>query len=204
MRRLSLLTIFLWLISPVFSQNKEKLVMISTDKGDMIVKLYNNTPKHRDNFLKLVKENSYNGSRFHRVIGDFMIQGGKIDGINHTLPAEIKQGLYHKKGALAAARQPDKVNQERQSSGSQFFLVEGKIYSTRQLKRIERSKDFSYTDEQIKTYTSIGGAPNLDGEYTVFGEVVMGLQILERISKVKTDKNDSPVKPVEMDIKRLE
>jgi len=204
MRRLSLLTIFLWLISPVFSQNKEKLVMISTDKGDMIVKLYNNTPKHRDNFLKLVKENSYNGSRFHRVIGDFMIQGGKIDGINHTLPAEIKQGLYHKKGALAAARQPDKVNQERQSSGSQFFLVEGKVYSTRQLKRIERSKDFSYTDEQIKTYTSIGGAPNLDGEYTVFGEVVMGLQILERISKVKTDKNDSPVKPVEMDIKRLE
>lgn len=204
MRGLSLLTLFLWLLSPVFSQNKEPLVMISTDKGDMIVKLYNDTPKHRDNFLKLVKENSYNGSRFHRVIEDFMVQGGKIDGISYPLPAELKGGLYHKKGALAAARQPDQVNRERRSSGAQFYLVEGKVYSTRQLKRIEKSKDFSYNEEQLKIYTSIGGAPNLDGEYTVFGEVVMGLQILERISKVKTDKNDHPVKPVKMDIKLLE
>lgn len=204
MRILFLVVLSIWLISPAFSQSKEKLVMISTGKGDIIVKLYNDTPKHRDNFLKLVKENSYNGSRFHRVIEDFMIQGGKIDGINYTLPAEIKRGFYHKKGALAAARQPDQVNQERRSSGSQFYLVEGKVYSTKELKRIEKSKDFSYTDEQLKIYTSIGGAPHLDGEYTVFGEVVMGLQILERISKVKTDKNDRPVKPVTMDIKLLE
>lgn len=204
MRGLSLLALFLWLISPVFSQNKEELVMISTDKGDMIVKLYNNTPKHRDNFLKLVKENNYNGSRFHRIIENFMIQGGKIDGVNHTLPAEIKPGLYHKKGALVAARMPDQVNPEKRSSGSQFYLVEGKVYNEKQLERIEKSKDFSYTEEQIKTYTSIGGLPNLDGEYTVFGEVLMGLQILERISKVKTDKNDRPVNPVKMDIKLLE
>lgn len=204
MRGLSLLVLFLVLLSTAFSQSKEKLVMISTDKGDMIVKLYNETPKHRDNFLKLVKANKYSGSRFHRIIEDFMIQGGKIDGVNYTLPSEINPELYHKKGALAAARQPDQVNQERRSSGSQFYLVEGKVYSTKQLKRIEKSKDFSYTEEQLKTYTSIGGTPVLDGEYTVFGEVVMGLQILELISKVNTVKNDKPVKPVKMDIKLLE
>jgi len=204
MRKVFLVVLSIWLISPGFSQSKEKLVMISTDKGDIIVKLYNETPKHRDNFLKLVKEGKYDGNTFHRIIEDFMIQGGKIDGVNHTLAAEIKPALYHKKGALAAARQPDQVNPEKRSSGSQFYLVEGKVYNEKQLKRIEKSKDFSYTDQQIKTYTSIGGAPNLDGEYTVFGEVVMGLQILERISKVKTDKKDRPVKPVKMDINLLE
>lgn len=183
-------------------QQKEPLVMISTDYGDIIVKLYNETPRHRDNFLKLVKEGHYDGKTFHRIIKDFMIQGGGR--VDYTLPAEIQKKYHHKKGALAAARLPDQVNPEKRSSGSQFFIVEGKVYSPKQLMQMQKATGKKFTRQMIEDYTTFGGAPHLDGEYTVFGEVVMGLVVVEKISQVKTNNRDKPYTPVKMSVEVME
>lgn len=186
------------------AQEKETLVLIKTTKGDITVKLYNDTPLHRDNFIKLVKEGWYNNSPFHRVINNFMIQGGQNqDGTldpGYKVPAEILPNHIHKKGALAAARQADIVNPEKASSGSQFYIVQGQVLAEPQIQMYQQRLGKTFTQEQIEAYTTVGGTPHLDGEYTVFGEVVEGMDVIDKIAGVKTGYQDVPVEPVTMTI----
>ncbi|HJD74441.1 peptidylprolyl isomerase [Bacteroides reticulotermitis] len=237
--------------------SKEVLLKIETSLGDIKVKLYNETPKHRDNFIKLAENGTYEGVLFHRVIKDFMVQAGDPDSKNapkgkmlgggdvgYTIPAEFVYPKYfHKKGALSAARQGDNVNPKKESSGCQFYIVTGKVYNDSTLLSMENQKnenrindifnalaqkhmkeiykmrkendekglsdlqdkliiqaekeganlpEFHFTPEQIKAYSTLGGTPHLDGEYTVFGEVVEGLDIVDKIQQVKTDRGDRP------------
>lgn len=184
-------------------------IQVSTSQGDMVIELYNETPLHRDNFLKLVKEGYYDGTLFHRVIKDFMIQGGDphskdaapgerlgVGGPGYTIPAEFVQGKYHHKGALAAARQGDQVNPQKESSGSQFYIVQGKVIPSEQLDMIEQRAGKTFSNEQRLTYTTEGGVPHLDDEYTVFGEVVEGLQVIDRIASLRTDEANRPLEDV--------
>lgn len=237
---------------------------IKTTEGDIIIRLYDETPKHRDNFLKHAKEGYFNGTLFHRVIKDFMIQGGDPDsknapkgkmlgtgGPDYTIPAEFVYPQYfHKRGALSAARTGDEVNPEKESSGSQFYIVWGKTFKPAELKQMEhqmamqqeqqvfnqltrehheeimnlrRNRDRvglqelqdklieqtkttckqqgkpSFTEEQIEVYTNVGGTPFLDNQYTVFGEVEEGLDIVERIQNCDTDRNDRPTEDVKIE-----
>ena len=239
------------------NMEKETVLKIETSMGDIKVKLYNETPKHRDNFIKLAKDGTYNGTLFHRVIKDFMVQAGDPESKNapkgkmlgsgdvgYTVPAEFVYPKYfHKKGALSAARQGDEVNPKKESSGCQFYIVTGKVFNDSTLLNMEQQKnqnkvteafnalaqkhmkeiykmrkandqdglyalqdtlfiqaeaeaakqpDFHFTPEQIKAYTTVGGTPHLDGEYTVFGEVVEGMDIVDKIQQVKTDRSDRP------------
>lgn len=234
-------------------------VKIETTLGDIVVRLYDETPIHRDNFVKLVKEGYYDGTLFHRVIKDFMIQGGDPDskgapagkmlgvgGPDYTLEAEIKDNLYHKRGALAAARQGDEVNPERRSSGSQFYIVWGQVFKESQLGqlgkqlRMQKVQDVfnnlakahrdeimqmrrernraglqelqdqliaeaenkvgkqGLTDEQMQLYSTVGGTPHLDGQYTVFGEVEEGLNVVEQIQNTATGRGDRPTNDIDM------
>jgi len=227
--------------------------------GDIVVRLYDETPIHRDNFVKLAKEGYYDGTLFHRVIKNFMIQGGDPDskgatagkmlgvgGPDYTLQAEIQDGLFHKRGALAAARQGDEVNPERRSSGSQFYIVWGQVYNENQLRqfskqlRMQKVQDVFHalasdhraeimqmrreknraglqelqdklvaeaesqvgsdglTENQMKLYSTIGGTPHLDGQYTVFGEVEEGLDVVELIQGSATGRADRPLDDIEM------
>jgi len=249
--------------------SKETLI-ISTAYGNMKVKLFNETPLHRDNFLKLVKQGFYDSLLFHRVINHFMIQGGDPDSkladdtallgngdVDYWIPAEFNRKLYHKKGMLAAAREDDVNDPAKESSGSQFYIVMGKTYDSAALRkaeirvnknivrkinynvafsgkskelreyymrlaredktdslkyvsaqltdpisieRYEKTPHFTYTDEQRKTYATLGGAPHLDMNYTIFGEVIEGLDVIDKIAAVKTDKNDRPKENVRMKI----
>ena len=238
----------------------ETQVLIETNMGNMTVKLYNETSRHRANFLKLVKRGIYNGVLFHRVINDFMIQAGDPDSkhasdttllgngfVGYRIPAEFVSKYYHKRGALAAARESDEENPKKESDGSQFYIVTGKVVTSEKLyelvkeknenryqavydslkkpllkemdklkksgnkiallelqDKIENERDqvlcneipFNFTPEQKKIYTTIGGVPHLDGEYTVFGELVSGWNVVDKIQHVKTDKNDRPLKNV--------
>lgn len=242
-------------------------VKIQTTLGDIIVRLYDETPLHRDNFAKLVKEGFYDGTLFHRVIRDFMIQGGDPEskgapagkqlgtgGPGYTIEAEIKEGIFHRRGALAAARQGDEINPERKSSGSQFYIVWGQVYKEGQMRqlakqmemqqmqdtfnklasqhrdeimRMRRERDRAglqelqdhlaaeaealvktqgsgLTDKQKEIYTTIGGTPHLDGQYTVFGEVESGLDIVDMIQQTATSRGDRPVDDIEMVMKIVE
>ncbi len=244
-------------------------VKIKTTEGDIIVRLYDETPIHRDNFLKLASEGYFDGTLFHRVIKDFMIQGGDPDsknapagkqlgigGPDYTLKAEfVYPQLFHKRGALSAARQGDEVNPEKESSGSQFYIVWGKTYTPNELKQMERQMAMqeeqnvfnalvrknkakvmelrrnrdragltelqdeliaetkaiclekgkpTFTAEQTEAYTTIGGTPFLDNNYTVFGEVEEGLDIVEKIQNCKTDRGDRPVNDVSMTIEVID
>jgi peptidyl-prolyl cis-trans isomerase B (cyclophilin B) len=195
--------------SHVFSQTEKQVrILISTEYGNMTAVLYNETPQHRDNFVKLVKEGWYEGSPWHRVIRNFMIQGGQnADGRldpGYTVPAEFVEGLYHKKGVLAAARQADQFNPEKASSGSQFYIVQGKTSPAEQLVMMGSRTGINYTDQQIEVYSTIGGTPHLDGAYTVFGEVTEGLDVIDKIAAVKTGPGDKPIENVTMSIKILE
>lgn len=187
------------------AQNNEKqtIVVIKTSYGDIKAVLYNETPQHRDNFIKLINEGWYDGSPFHRVINHFMIQGGGKAGgpesPDYTIPAEIVPKYYHKKGALAAARLGDFVNPEKASSGSQFYIVQGKPISMKEINYFSMQMGKSFTKEMIETYQTIGGTPHLDGDYTVFGEVIEGLDIVDKIAAVQTN-NTVPVTPVTMTI----
>ena len=208
---LPLLLMFLFVVSSTFAQvEKESVVIIHTDKGDITVKLYNQTPKHRNNFLKLVKNGWYDGSEFHRVINNFMIQGGEsAKGVvdpGYKIDAEILPELFHKKGALAAAREGDNVNPERKSSGSQFYIVQGQKFNDQYLNMFEQKLNTKFTEEQRKTYKTIGGTPHLDGTYTVFGEVISGLNVVDSIAAVKTNKKmgNRPIEPVKMTMEILE
>ena len=237
-------------------------VKISTSLGDIVVKLYDETPLHRDNFLKLAKEGYYDGTIFHRVIKNFMVQGGDPDsknpqpnaqygtgGPDYTIEAEIKPTLYHKRGALAAARTGDEVNPERRSSGSQFYIVWGDVYNEGQMgdlsKRMEMmaqqnifsrlaaenkskimdlrrnrdregllalqdelvakakelaKKEGGLSEEQKQIYSTVGGTPHLDGQYTVFGEVTEGLEVVEKIQSTQTRRGDRPVEDITMTV----
>ena len=245
------------------NMEKETVLKIETSMGDIKVKLYNETPKHRDNFIKLAKDGTYNGTLFHRVIKDFMVQAGDPESKNapkgkmlgsgdvgYTVPAEFVYPKYfHKKGALSAARQGDEVNPKKESSSCQFYIVTGKVFNDSTLLNMEQQKnqnkvteafnalaqkhmkeiykmrkandqdglyalqdtlfiqaeaeaakqpDFHFTPEQIKAYTTVGGTPHLDGEYTVFGEVVEGMDIVDKIQQVKTDRSDRPEEDVKI------
>lgn len=190
-----------------FSQNQpEKLtkVKIHTDFGDMVAVLYNVTPQHRDNFIKNTNAGWYNGSIFHRVIKTFMIQGGR--GTNgkedpgYTVPAEIIDTLYHKRGSLCAARTADQVNPKRNSSGSQFYIVQGRPFTDAELDQIQQYNGRKYTAAQRETYKKQGGSPHLDGAYTVFGEVIEGFDVIDKIANVTVDKGNKPLQDVKMTI----
>ena len=189
------------------AQEKETLVLIKTSLGDITVKLYNDTPLHRDNFIKLINEGWYNNSPFHRVINNFMIQGGhNQDGSvdpGYTIPAEFRSNHIHKKGALAAARQGDHVNPKKASSGCQFYIVQRQVLTPAHIQMYQQRMGLTFTQEQIEAYTTVGGTPHLDGEYTVFGEVVEGLDVIDKIAKVKTGYMDVPVEAVTMTIEIL-
>lgn len=172
----------LMMLSAQNSQLNETMVLVKTTKGDIKIKLYNETPLHRDNFLKLAKEGFYNNVLFHRVIKDFMIQTGDpeskdapaekqlgMGGPGYTIPAEIVSEFYHKKGALAAARMPDHANPNKESSGSQFYIVQGRKYSEIEIKTFETRSGKKFSKDQWDNYSKIGGTPHLDGAYTVFG-----------------------------------
>jgi cyclophilin family peptidyl-prolyl cis-trans isomerase len=238
---------------------KRTLVKLETTMGNITVALYNETPKHRDNFIKLVKEGVYDSTLFHRVIKQFMIQAGDPDSKNasdtamlgsgdvgYTIPAEFNPKFFHKKGVLAAARQGD-VNPEKASSGCQFYIVTGRKFTEPQLLGMEnkineqheealfdslarqhmkeiykmrkagdnagllelqdtleaqareladKEEKFRFTPEQIKAYSTVGGAPHLDGSYTVFGEVTEGMEVVENIEIAKTNRADRPVENI--------
>ena len=239
----------------------------------MKVKLYNETPKHRDNFVKLVKEGFYDSLLFHRVIDEFMVQGGDPESKNadsaarlgsggpgYKLDAEIKDDLYHKNGVLAAAREGDQVNPERKSSGSQFYIVDGRTFNDQELdeleeqmnmqkkneifmelmqkeehqalrkkfdsirqaqdreafekmineeiepliqKEMDKKDSFAFTEEQRELYKNVGGAPHLDGAYTVFGEIYEGMDVLDSISAVKTGPGDRPMEDIIMEMEMI-
>jgi len=185
-------------------ENNETTILLSTDHGEILLKLYNKTPGHRDNIISLINKGWYKGSPFHRVINNFMIQGGhNADGRvdpGYTIPAEFKHEFIHKKGALAAARMGDNVNPAKESSGCQFYIVQGKKSNDGELDMIEKRGNFKYTPEQREIYKTIGGTPFLDYSYTVFGEVIAGIEVVDLIASVKTARGDVPVKPVVMDI----
>jgi peptidyl-prolyl cis-trans isomerase B (cyclophilin B) len=197
MRKLLLiLCIFLGMAT----QAQETKVLIKTTLGDITVMLYDDTPLHRDNFIKLVNEGWYEGSPFHRVIKNFMIQGGQnADGRQdpgYRVPAEFKSNHFHKKGALAAARMADQVNPKKESSGSQFYIVQGQVWSETQLNMFENRYGKVFSATQRQAYQTLGGSPHLDGDYTVFGEVTDGLDVVDKIAAVKTGYMDVPVEPV--------
>jgi peptidylprolyl isomerase len=249
------------------SNNKDVMVELSTEFGTMKILLYGETPKHRDNFLKLVEQGFYNDLLFHRVIKDFMIQGGDPDSkgaaqgkqlgagdVGYTIPAEfVYPKYYHKKGALAAARQGDQVNPEKRSSGCQFYIVQGKKLSDAEIKQMEynllgqakesrfyeivrersaeiqklrmeknqaglnnlqseivaqledefkdKASQYVMSDEMKEVYKTVGGTPFLDNAYTVFGEVVEGLDVIDKIAAVETAPGDRPKSDVKMKIK---
>lgn len=248
-------------------KDKDALVLIKTEFGNIKLKLFDETPEHKKNFLKLIEEDFYDGVLFHRVMNNFMIQGGDANSKNaqpgarlgsgnpgYTLPAEISPKFFHKKGALAAARKGGPSNPEKRSSGSQFYIVQGSVHTpgkldtmamsmnqqaknelmkekfaekTTILNEFRTNKDqagfntcvagiraeldsvwetkskVDFTVEQREAYTTIGGYPSLDGGYTVFGEVVEGLDVLDKIAEVKTDRYDRPEKDIKMEIELL-
>jgi peptidyl-prolyl cis-trans isomerase B (cyclophilin B) len=197
--------------TPKSAGSKERIVSITTDYGTMKVKLYNETPKHRDNFIKLASEGFYNGLLFHRVIKEFMIQGGdpnsKTAGpdtqlgsgdVGYKVPAEINDNLHHKKGTLCAARDG---NPEKASSGCQFYIVQGKKYTDEELNMFESRMGYKFTAQQRNDYKTIGGTPHLDKNYTVYGEVIEGMDVIDKIAAVKTKPGDRPVQDVKMTVK---
>lgn len=205
------------LASNPVEEKKNKMVEIKTDYGVMKIRLYDETPLHRDNFIKLASEGYYNDLLFHRVIKNFMIQGGDPNskgaapgvqlgsgGPGYTIPAEIKPGLIHKKGVLAAARLGDQMNPKRESSGSQFYIVQGNIVPEQTLQQFAARSGFQYSPEHFQTYATIGGTPHLDGQYTAFGEVVEGLEVIDKIAAVRTLPGDRPEQDVKMSIRVLE
>jgi peptidyl-prolyl cis-trans isomerase B (cyclophilin B) len=190
---------------------KEVLIEFETTEGVMLVKLYNQTPLHRDNMVKLVKEGYYDGLLFHRVIKSFMIQGGDPDSKNaksgqmlgqggpgYTVPAEIIDSLIHKKGAMAAARMGDQVNPTKASSGSQFYIVQGRPFNENELNSMSARSGIKYNDAQKELYATLGGVPHLDGGYTVFGELVTGFDVLDKIGNTQTGAGDRPVKEMKI------
>ncbi len=270
MKRISLLSLIisLLILSCQVDSSKKKssdqLYKIETEYGDMIFKLYDATPLHKENFSKLIDQGYFNDLLFHRVIDGFMIQGGDPDSRNavpgvmlgeggpgYTIPAEFVDTIFHKKGVIAAAREGDDTNPEMRSAGSQFYIVQGIVFDDAAVKKVEdrinasrlnklitkyieeaknkafdtggnidyqvivpeaRQKAeeefkkqgyFKIPEEKLKVYRTLGGTPHLDGAYTVFGEVIEGLEVIDKIAAVETDENDRPIKDVKMRIKKI-
>ncbi len=269
MKKIILFVFFIIIQLSLFAQATNSIVLISTNFGDVKIMLYGDTPKHRRNFLQLVENKHFDGTLFYRVIKGFVVQGGSQDSrnapagvvigygdANRTISSEFKPNHFHKKGALASPRQPDKVNLFKQSDVSQFYIVHGRVYTNAELnamenavnkplrktivkryltkskralldslkkankvkefkivaKKIKEMINFDYsssneklifTPEQRKAYTTVGGVPHLDNNYTVFGEVISGLNVLDKIANLKTDKHDRPYKDVKMKVKIL-
>ena len=183
-------------------------VKITTDMGDIVVRLYDKTPLHRENFIKLVNQHFYDSLLFHRIIAGFMIQGGDPESkgalpdimlgkgdAGYTIPAEFDSTLYHKKGALAAARNN---NPEKASSGCQFYIVQGKKYADDELNMIEMQRGVYFSPAKRMTYKMLGGTPNLDMNYTVFGEVESGIEVVDLIAAAQKNSFDRPVKDIRM------
>ena len=217
MKRLLSLFLFMSIILGASAQNdKRTVVKMETNMGDITIELYNETPLHSENFKKLVKEGVYDSLLFHRVINDFMIQGGDPDSKNaekgqmlgegnmgYLIDAEFRTPeIYHKRGALAMAREGDATNPERRSSSSQFYIVTGRVFNDAQLDRVQERIDkgtvgkLKLTPEMRETYKTIGGTPHLDGQYSIFGEVTEGMDIIDKIQKVATDEFDRPLEDV--------
>lgn len=209
------LSLFATLLLLTACQPEGADAVIETQFGNIYVDLYDTTPQHRDNFEKLVRDGFYDGLLFHRVMSEFMVQGGDPDsrgaapgamlgngGPGYTIPAEI--GGLHVKGALSAARQPDQVNPQKASSGSQFYLVQGKVWTDAELDQIEQRQRITYSPEQRELYKTVGGTPFLDNDYTVFGEVVDGLAVIDSIAAVATNPANRPLEDVPMTIKWIQ
>lgn len=256
----SILLLFATLMSVACSTEKDYLVTFSTPYGDMHAVLYDTTPKHKRNFLELAQSGQYDSTLFHRVIKDFMVQGGDLttrpaaapdDAADYTIPAEFVDTLYHRKGALAAARQGDQLNPERASSGSQFYIVQGKTYTEAELtvdmdklskgveqlvqfvdyvdegqklidlyqsgdyegytqamlalkpaveEKLDINVDRTYPAERLQAYTTVGGVPHLDDTYTVFGQVLDNLNVIDSIAHQPTGQADKPVKNIYMTV----
>lgn len=217
MKRILYLGVVIFFISCSSSRKNSSKTMrqtrvnIETDSGNIVVALYNQTHLHRDNFIKLVKKDFYDGLLFHRVIKDFMIQGGDPDsrnaapgahlgegGLKYTIPAEFDSTLFHKKGALAMAREGDDVNPKKASSSSQFYIVDGKPFSDADMDKMETRFKIKIPESHRVVYRTIGGAPFLDGNYTVFGEVISGQDVVEKIADMPKDGNDRPLTDLHM------
>lgn len=210
MRRLLILICGVLSLLSARGQEERAQVLIETNKGKFVVELYNETPIHRDNFLRLVREGAYDGVIFHRIINNFVVQAGNLksrgikpgqelpeDSTELRLPAEIyADRLVHHRGALAAAREGDDVNPEKQSSPTQFYIVTGKYYTEFDLQGIMAKNGCEYTPEQMQSYMTEGGTPALDGGYTVFGRVVSGYGSVDKMQRVETDENNRPMKNV--------
>jgi cyclophilin family peptidyl-prolyl cis-trans isomerase len=189
-------------------ENPETVVLIQTNMGDIKVRLYKETPLHRANFIRLAKGGFYEGSEFYRVIDEFMIQGGdsetrRVNIGKYRIPQEMNPTLIHKRGALAMARYEDN-NPEQRSSSHNFFIVQGKDLERLDVAAFAQESGIQYTPAQIETYVTQGGEPGLDQVYTVFGEVVEGLDVVERISKVEVDQQKWPLQSVTMSMTVLE
>jgi len=215
MKKLFTCILLLTLVSAAFAKPpKNQYVRIKTSYGQVIIRLYNETPKHRDNFIKLAKQGLFNGTLFHRVIQNFMIQGGDPDsknakpgtelgngGLKYTVPAEFRDSLFHKRGVLAAARDN---NPEKASSSTQFYIVEGKRLTDEDMNKLEegRLKGFKIPEWQREIYRTVGGTAQLDHGYTVYGEVVSGIDMVDRIAAVKKDAKDRPTEdvPITVDV----
>ncbi len=195
---------------------KNCMVEVQTSHGNMLIELYDDTPKHRDNFFKLAEEGFYDGLLFHRVIDGFMIQGGDpqskdaaaaqplgAGGPGYQIPAEINPDYVHVRGALASARQGDQVNPDRKSSGSQFYIVHGKPLTDQDIAMMERRNGISYSKDQKEAYLKLGGTPFLDGQYTVFGRVVSGMEVIDKIATVKKGAGDRPTEDIKMKIETI-
>lgn len=189
-----------------------KDVELVTSKGTMIIRLSDSTPKHRDNFIKLVNQHYYDGLLFHRVMSQFMVQAGDpksktakpgdalgAGNPGYTIPAEIRPYLFHKKGALAAARTPDEVNPTRESNGSQFYLVQGRVYDDADLNQVEaRLNGYKIPAAHREVYKTVGGSPSLDQKYTIFGEVIKGVEIIDSIAAVAVGDRNRPIEDVKI------
>jgi len=219
MKRILFLLLILISVS-TFATRKEKRaqVLFETSMGNIRIELYNETPLHRDNFLQKVKHGFYNGLLFHRVIKDFMIQGGDPTSKNapkgkmlgdggggEVVPAEFAlPNIFHKRGAIAMARENDDVNPKRSSSSCQFYIAWGKKFDDEMLAKVQQRLDkmtngtVKIDSAQAKVYKTIGGVPHLDGQYTVFGEVIEGLDVVDKIQQVGTDANDRPLEDVKI------
>ena len=191
------------------ANSKIKGLLIETDYGNIQIRLFNETPAYRDNFIRLVRENYYDSLLIHRVIKGFGIQSGAADtrhadsddvvgwkGPGYTLPAHVVDSYYHKRGMIGSPRKPDRQNSKQRSDGSQYYIVTGRVYSDVELDEIEQETRYHFTAEQRRTYKITGGAPHLDGTYTIFGEVVSGIEVADKIVQVKTDTDYRPLKDI--------
>src|SRR6187200_1101627 len=198
--------------STIKKKDRKRDVLMQTTMGDIVIRLSDSTPLHRDNFLKLVKVGYYDSVLFHRVIKDFMIQGGDPNsrratagkplgdgGPGYTVPAEFRKTLFHKKGALAAARMGDNANPQKASSGSQFYIVQGKVFTDAGLDSVEtfRMNGRKIPSTHREVYKTVGGTPHLDQGYTVYGEVVKGLDVIDKIAAVQTSKAQDRDRPLQ-------